>query len=73
MVNIPPFCKMCKGHGFIAYVVRPSFQSSRFDGKPWSKTVDESRDALRDVIRARKCPRCHGDGHEPSANSPKAP
>lgn len=62
--KVPPFCKKCKGMGSIAKVVR-HFQSSEFDGQPWTGTVDQSQDARLDVIRPEECPRCDGTGHEP--------
>ena len=62
-VQIPPFCQRCEGHGAIAKVAR-HFQTSVYDGQPWSGTVDQSDDAKLDVIRSEECPRCHGIGHE---------
>lgn len=65
-MKVPPFCKRCKGHGELACVVR-SFQSSKYDGHPWDREVDESKDAKLDVIRPEICPVCNGTGHEKEA------
>ncbi len=60
---LPPLCQRCKGHGATAKVVR-NFQTSVYDGQPWSKAVDRSDDARFDVIRPEECPHCLGVGYE---------
>ena len=62
---VPPFCTVCEGTGELAHVVRPNFQESIYDGRPWNRQADESDDARYDVIRPDTCPHCQGTGHEP--------
>lgn len=65
-MNTVKFCSKCKGMG---YVTRITGNAHRFGirasaGKPWTKTVERSKNARLQVVVPKKCAKCRGTGYK---------
>jgi len=61
------WCSVCKGMGNVTWATGNAirFGMEVEEGKPWTRTVDESRAALLQVIEPIPCEECGGTGLVP--------